>query len=62
MADTKVTFVSAGRKLAGTVGLPDGIKPGERVVTAGQNKIDQGSHVTINNSVALQAPDQTSLQ
>ena len=30
MADTKVTFVSAGRKLAGTVRVPDGVKPGER--------------------------------
>ena len=30
MADTKVTFVSEGRKLAGTVRVPDGVKPGER--------------------------------
>ena len=30
MADTKVTFISEGRKLAGTVRVPDGVKPGER--------------------------------
>ena len=30
MADTKITFVSEGRKLAGTVRVPDGVKPGER--------------------------------
>src|SRR5262245_39040779 len=30
MADTKGTFVSKGRKLAGTVRIPDGVKPGER--------------------------------
>src|SRR5438067_6544733 len=30
MADSKVTFPSDGRKLAGTIGVPDGIKTGER--------------------------------
>lgn len=30
MADTKVTFPSEGCKLAGTVRVPDGVKPGER--------------------------------
>ena len=30
MADTKVTFLSDGLKLAGVVRVPDGIKPGER--------------------------------
>ncbi len=30
MYDTKVTFPSEGRKLAGTVRVPDGVKPGER--------------------------------
>ena len=30
MAETKVTFQSAAFKLAGTVRVPDGVKPGER--------------------------------
>jgi uncharacterized protein len=30
MADTKISFISRGRKLAGTVRVPDGVKPGER--------------------------------
>ena len=30
MADTKITFPSEGRKLAGTVRVPDEVKPGER--------------------------------
>ena len=30
MAETKVTFQSSGFKLAGTVRVPDGVKPGER--------------------------------
>ena len=30
MTETKVTFQSSGLKLAGTVRVPDGIKPGER--------------------------------
>ena len=30
MADTKITFISEGRKLAGTVRVPDAVKPGER--------------------------------
>ena len=30
MAATKVTFQSGGFKLAGTVRVPDGVKPGER--------------------------------
>ena len=30
MSETKISFVSQGRKLAGTVRVPDGVKPGER--------------------------------
>ncbi len=30
MAETKVTFQSGAFKLAGTVRVPDGVKPGER--------------------------------
>jgi hypothetical protein len=30
MIETKVSFLSQGRKMAGTVRVPDGLKPGER--------------------------------
>jgi hypothetical protein len=39
-----------------------GIKAGEQVVTAGQNKVDQGSRVVIDNSIALNRVDGPTLQ
>src|SRR5262249_39305812 len=30
MSETKISFQSGGRKLVGTVRVPDGVKPGER--------------------------------
>ena len=30
MSDTKITFTSGGKKLAGAVRVPDGVKPGEK--------------------------------
>jgi hypothetical protein len=35
------------------VNVIDGVKPGDQVVIAGQNKVDQGSKVRIDNSIAL---------
>lgn len=55
-------FVKAGEVRDGRVAIADGLKPGDRVVTAGQNKIDQGSKVVINNSIALKALDSTTIQ
>ena len=55
-------FVKAGTIRDGRVEIVDGIKPGDQVVTAGQNKIDQGSKVVINNSIALKATDSTTIQ
>ncbi|MBM3520427.1 MAG: efflux RND transporter periplasmic adaptor subunit [Alphaproteobacteria bacterium] len=55
-------FVKVGEIREGRVAVRDGINLGERVVTAGQNKIDQGSHVVVNNSIALQATGETELQ
>ena len=46
----------------GRVQIAEGLKPGDRVVTAGQNKIDQGSKVKIDNSVALRAADSSTIQ
>ncbi len=55
-------FVKAGEIRNGRVAIADGLKPGDQVVTAGQNKIDQGSKVVINNSIALKALDSTTIQ
>jgi RND family efflux transporter MFP subunit len=46
-------FVKLGAVRDGRVSVVDGVKPGEQVVIAGQNKIDQGSKVRIDNSIAL---------
>lgn len=46
-------FVKAGPVRDGRVSIVSGIKDGDKVVTAGQNKIDQGSKVVIDNSIAL---------
>lgn len=55
-------FVKAGQVRDSRVQIVNGLKPGDQVVTAGQNKIDQGSKVVINNSIALKAQDSTTIQ
>ena len=55
-------FVKAGEVRDGRVQIVSGLKPGDQVVTAGQNKIDQGSKVVINNSIALKAQDSVTIQ
>jgi len=46
-------FIKLGTVRDGRVNVVDGVKPGEQIVIAGQNKIDQGSKVRIDNSIAL---------
>jgi membrane fusion protein (multidrug efflux system) len=46
-------FVKTGDVKEGRVQIVSGVKAGEQVVVAGQNKIDQGSKVKIDNSIAL---------
>jgi membrane fusion protein (multidrug efflux system) len=46
-------FVKLGIVRDGRVNVVEGVKPGEQVVIAGQNKIDQGSKVRVDNSIAL---------
>ena len=46
-------FIKLGSVREGRVNVVEGIKPGDQVVVAGQNKIDQGSKVRIDNSIAL---------
>jgi RND family efflux transporter MFP subunit len=49
-------LVTPGSVRDGRVEIASGLNAGEQVVTAGQNKVDQGSKVRIDNSVALKAP------
>ena len=44
-------FVTAGRRSEGIVEVVEGIKAGDQVVTAGQNRLTSGASVTIDNSV-----------
>jgi membrane fusion protein (multidrug efflux system) len=55
-------FVKTGPVRDGRIAIESGLKPGDQVVTAGQNKIDQGSKVVIDNSIALQAQPSTTIQ
>jgi membrane fusion protein (multidrug efflux system) len=54
--------VKTGGVKEGRVQIVSGIKAGEQVVTAGQNKVDQGSRVVIDNSIALNRVDGPTLQ
>ncbi|HTZ77829.1 MAG TPA: efflux RND transporter periplasmic adaptor subunit [Stellaceae bacterium] len=47
----KQTFVTTGSHRGDQVAVLTGIKPGDTVVTAGQNKLRNGSPLAINNSV-----------
>jgi membrane fusion protein (multidrug efflux system) len=44
-------FVTIGRRSQGLIEIVKGVAPGDRVVTAGQNRLSSGSPVTIDNSV-----------
>jgi membrane fusion protein, multidrug efflux system len=48
--------VKVGTSAEGWVEIQTGVKPGERVVTAGQNKLRAGGEVMINNAVSLAKP------
>jgi membrane fusion protein (multidrug efflux system) len=47
----KQVFVKIGRRSGTLIEIKDGIKPGDIVVTAGQNRLTNGSPVTIDNTV-----------
>jgi membrane fusion protein (multidrug efflux system) len=55
-------FVTLGPVRDGRVSIAKGLKDGEQVVTAGQNKIEQGSKVVIDNSIALKLQDTSTIQ
>lgn len=51
-------FVKAGRRSHGLVEILEGIKPGDQVVTAGQNRLSNGTPVKVDNTVNPAAPAQ----
>ena len=55
-------FVKTGAVRDGRVAIDTGLQPGDKVVTAGHNKIDQGSKVVIDNSIALKLQDSNTIQ
>lgn len=44
-------FVMAGRRIDGRVEIVEGIAAGDEIVTAGQNRLSNGSPVTVDNTV-----------
>lgn len=44
-------FVKTGRRFGGKIEITGGLKPGDAIVSAGQNKLTVGSPVSIDNSV-----------
>lgn len=55
-------FIKAGPMRGGRVQIVDGLKAGDKVVTAGHNKVDQGSPVRVDNSVALRQSESATIQ
>ena len=55
-------FVKAGSARDGRVEITSGLAEGDKVVTAGHNKIDQGSKVVIDNSIAGKLQDTSTIQ
>ena len=54
----KQIFVQTGRRLGTDIEITKGVEPGMQVVTSGQNKVSNGSPVTVDNSVnPATAPD-----
>ncbi|WP_018181493.1 efflux RND transporter periplasmic adaptor subunit [Kaistia granuli] len=47
----KQIFVTPGRRSGDMIEIVEGVKPGMRIVTSGQNKLSSGSSVAIDNSV-----------
>ena len=46
-------FVETGRRSGDQIEIRKGVEPGTRIVTSGQNKLSNGSVITIDNSVEL---------
>jgi membrane fusion protein (multidrug efflux system) len=58
---TKQVFVKTGRRRGGIIEVVSGVSPGQLVVASGQNKLQAGSTVKINNSIDVTKFDATKL-
>jgi membrane fusion protein, multidrug efflux system len=47
----KQVFVKIGRRSGSLIEIKDGVKPGDVVVTAGENRLTNGASVTIDNTI-----------
>jgi len=54
--EVRQVFVQAGRRAAGRVEIREGVSAGDQVVTAGQNRLNNGTVVTIDNTVVPGGP------
>ncbi|WP_230530005.1 efflux RND transporter periplasmic adaptor subunit [Microvirga roseola] len=57
----KQVFVKTGRRRGGSLEILSGITPGQQVVASGQNKLQAGSTVKIDNSIDVTKLDATKL-
>ncbi len=55
-------FVKPGQARENRVAIDSGLQPGEQVVTTGQIKLNNGSHVKIDNSQELKLPTERQMQ
>jgi membrane fusion protein, multidrug efflux system len=58
---TKQVFVKSGRRRGGALEVPSGLTVGQQVVASGQNKLQAGSTVKIDNSIDVTKFDATKL-
>lgn len=57
----KQVFVKAGRRRGGTLEVLSGIAPGQQVVASGQNKLQAGAAVKVDNTIDVTKSDATRL-
>ena len=55
--EVRQVFVKAGRRSEGRVEIVEGVKRGDQVVTAGQNRLSNGTPVTVDNTVDPTNPE-----
>ena len=55
--EVRQVFVKAGRRSEGRVEIIEGVKRGDQVVTAGQNRLSNGTPVTVDNTVDPTNPE-----
>ena len=58
---TKQVFVKTGRRRGGVIEVVSGVTPGQTVVASGQNKLQAGSTVKVNNTIDVTKFDATKL-